>query len=382
MTASLFHCLGRPFTRRMLIWLAFVLMPSCVLLAVMGVLGPLLPGEREEESAGALLGQHRYPVHCIAFAPDGKTLASGGGFPDKDGEVCLWDMLSGTIRAILSGHQKCVYAATFSPDGRTLATTSFDGVVKLWDVASARERASFAIATEYSGLPVAFSASGKVLALAGCRPGLVMPGCEGDEVMLWRRTADSNHGTHGRAPGMVPVAIGGDSQGLALCRVNLGPQSRTHHAERTEPTGPDEGVCLLTDGFWDVTIGQQRFTLRGHEDFIYGLAFSPNGRMLASASSDKTVRLWDVVRGQKRAILQGHTGQVNSVAFSSDGIRLASGSHDRTVRLWETGTGCALATFCVHEGAVTCVAFSPDGRFVASGSYDKSVRLWRVIHNQ
>ena len=382
MMHSVFHWLARPSARRMLIRLASVLIPSLVLLGLMGFLDLLLPGETEEESASIILGEHRYPVHCTAFAPDGKTLASGGGFPGKDGEVRLWDVSSGTLRAILPGHEKCVYAATFSPDGRTLATTSFDGIVKLWDVASARERASIAIAVEYSGLPVAVSANGNMLALAGCRPGLVMPGCEAGEVMLWRRTPDSNHGIPGKAPGVVPVAIVRGSEGLALCRVNLGRQSRTHYAERMEPTGPDEGMRLLTDGFWDVTIGQKCFTLRGHAGFIYGLAFSPNGRMMASAGSDKTVRLWDLVRDQERAILQGHTAQVNGVAFSADGTQLASGSHDRTVRLWETGTGCELARFCGHAGAVTCVAFSSDGRFIASGSYDKSVRLWRVMKDK
>jgi WD40 repeat protein len=398
MMHSVFRWLGRPPERRMLIRLTSVLMPPLVLLSLMGFLGLLLPGGREEESASIILGEHCYPVHCIGFAPDGKTLASGGGFPGKDGEVCLWDVPSGNVRVKLQGHQKCVYAATFSADGRTLATTSYDGVVKLLDVASARERASLAMAAEYSGLPVAVSANGNMLALASCRPGLVLPGCEANEVMLWRaaqreragrRTADSNQETNGKAPGFVPVAIGGDNQGLALCRVNLRPQSQTAHAPALrrglETTPQLRGLVSGTASacrYWDVTIGQQSFTLRGHEDFIHGLAFSPNGRTLASASSDQTVRLWDAFRGQVRAILPGHTAQVNGVAFSVDGTLLASGSHDRTVRLWETSTGCELATFCGHEGAVTCVAFSRDGRFVASGSYDKSVRLWRVIHDQ
>src|SRR5262249_16830213 len=116
MTHSLFQLLGRATAQRMLIWTASVFVASLVLLSVMGVLDPLFHSDDEDEFAGEILGRHRYPVHCIAFAPNGKTLASGGGFPGKDGEVRLWDVSSGMVRAILPGHQKCVYAATFSPD--------------------------------------------------------------------------------------------------------------------------------------------------------------------------------------------------------------------------------------------------------------------------
>src|SRR6266404_1954927 len=123
--SSRWGCPAMAKLKQMLVCPVVVLLPFIAVLAFMGALGPLLPEHSQDESPGSIIGEHRYPVYCIAFAPDGKTLASVGGFPRKEGEVRLWDVPTSTARAILRGHRQCVYAATFSPDGRTLATTSF-----------------------------------------------------------------------------------------------------------------------------------------------------------------------------------------------------------------------------------------------------------------
>jgi WD40 repeat protein len=117
-------------------------------------------------------------------------------------------------------------------------------------------------------------------------------------------------------------------------------------------------------------------TLEGHSDWVNNVAFSSDGKQLASASDDNTVRLWDTTTGAALQTLEGHSGSVLAAAFSPDGKQLASTSFDNTVRLWDAATGAALQTLEDHSDWVRAVAFSPDGKQLASASDDNTVRLW------
>jgi WD40 repeat protein len=128
-----------------------------------------------------------------------------------------------------------------------------------------------------------------------------------------------------------------------------------------------------------------RFAMSAEDPSFYTLAFSPDGRILATGDTGNGIQLWDVESGELLSMLHGHTGNPNRasgliwrVAFSTDGSLLASAGGDTTVRLWEVDTGRLLETFTGHQLAVTSVAFSPDRSRLVSGSLDGTVRFWVI----
>ncbi|ADI09513.1 putative WD-40 repeat protein [Streptomyces bingchenggensis BCW-1] len=140
---------------------------------------------------------------------------------------------------------------------------------------------------------------------------------------------------------------------------------------RTLATGGGDGKIRL----WDAATGERRATLSGRTDAVVSMTFSPDGRTLATGSND-TARLWDVTTGRPRTTLTGHTKGVGSVASSPDGRTLATGGWDGKSQLWDVATSKRRATLSGHTKGVESVAFSPDGRTLATGSGDKTVRLW------
>jgi len=130
---------------------------------------------------------------------------------------------------------------------------------------------------------------------------------------------------------------------------------------------------------WDPVTGALLQMLEGHLDWVTAVVFSPDGKMLASVSHDKTVRIWDPATGAPLHTLKGHSYWVNAVVFSPDGKLLASASRDKTVRLWDRATGAPLHTLKGHSDSVKAVAFSPDGKLLASASGDDTVRVWDLV---
>ena len=129
---------------------------------------------------------------------------------------------------------------------------------------------------------------------------------------------------------------------------------------------------------WDVNTGKEIKTLTSHTGIVNSVSFSPNGKILASASEDKTVKLWDINSGQEIKTFKGHTMVVYSVSFSPDGKTLASASADKTVKLWDINTGREIKTLTGHTNSVHSISFSPDGKTLASASGDKTVKLWDI----
>ncbi|MDZ8055156.1 MAG: NB-ARC domain-containing protein [Aulosira sp. ZfuVER01] len=143
-------------------------------------------------------------------------------------------------------------------------------------------------------------------------------------------------------------------------------------------TGDANGEIRL----WQIEDGQQILICKGHTGFVRSVAFSPDGQILASGSVDQTVKLWSVKDGKCIQTLQGHSDRIESIAYSPDGQLLVSGSVDQSLRIWSVNDGKCLQVLLGHAHTIWSVAFSPDSQTVISGSFDKTVRLWSVSDGQ
>jgi WD40 repeat protein/tRNA A-37 threonylcarbamoyl transferase component Bud32 len=127
---------------------------------------------------------------------------------------------------------------------------------------------------------------------------------------------------------------------------------------------------------WDVANGGHVYTYPGHTDSVLSVTWSPDGKRIASASWDKTVQVWNAIDGSNAYTYKGHTDSVPSVAWSPDGKRIASASYDKTVQVWNATDGSHIYTYTGHSGIVMSVAWSPDGKHIASTAFDMTVQVW------
>ena len=139
-------------------------------------------------------------------------------------------------------------------------------------------------------------------------------------------------------------------------------------------SGSDNHTIIL----WDITTHTQIATLKGHSHWVTSVAFSPDGNILASGSEDKTIKLWDIRTHREIATLKGHLDWIRSIALSQDRYILASGSSDKTIRLWNVKTHQTIAILKGHSNSVVCVALNQKANILASGSADKTIKLWDV----
>ena len=326
--------------------------------------------------------RHRSPVTSVAFSPDGTKLASG----EINGPVKLWEVSTGRNINTFHGPRGLYRSVAFSADGARLASSIAGGygTVEFWDVTTGKNINT--IAGHLDGVnSIAFSPDGAKLAA----------GVSGSGVKLWEIETGQQVATFSEK--VISVAFSPDGMtlasthpgtlgGIKLWDIETGRNIVTLQGSRERVWSvvfsPD-GARLASGSddknvrLWDVETGENTATLRGHGNGVWSVAFSPDGARLASGSKDKTVKLWDVETGKNMATLEGHTDEVRSVAFSPDGARLASGSKDKTVKLWDAETGKNMATLEGHRDWVWSVMFSPDGTKLASGS-DNTVELWDV----
>jgi eukaryotic-like serine/threonine-protein kinase len=334
------------------------------------------------DGARAVLRGHDAPVGSLAFSPDGKRVASSG----DDQTVRVWDTATGKEVAILRAPLGGVGGVRFSPDGSRLVTGGT--MVRLWDAATGELRWEVAAGQGQAPCP-RWSPDGRLLANSeGDAQLYVRDAATGREV--FRRNSDVWHSAVAFSPDGRYVAVNGaDYFTIRVWEATTGKEAAVLHGH----TSPVTAIAYSPDGrrlasastypenavrLWDVANGKQLNPGKGtgHANEVRVLAFRSDGRRLASGSMDQTVRLWDGVTGEPLATLEGHTNFVNDLAFSPDGAGLLSASSDQTLRLWDTDAYRLTAVLHGHTGAVSYVQYDPVGALLASSSQDHTVRLW------
>lgn len=296
---------------------------------------------------------HAGGVTDLVVLSGGEQAASCG----LDGTVKLWDARSGRfVKDLVSGDGE-IFAVSADAVGRRIAATGYDGRIRIVDIKGGATRTLSGFRGWSAGVALSPD-SHRVAAWS----------MDGD---IWIFDADSGD--------RIQILKGQPNKwGMALA---------------WSPDGKILAAARSVISLWNVESGKAVRILEGHQDFVRALTFSPDGRRLASASMDKTIRIWDRETGKEAFALKpegfafyADGGWVTApirlpataAAFSADGKLLATAGADRIVRVWGVETGTLKKEFKGHRRAVTAVAFLPSGSRLISSSLDHSIRVWKL----
>jgi WD40 repeat protein len=317
------------------------------------------PQSLQPPTLRATLGEEGDPSggSSLAFSPDGKTLASGSL---HDGNIKLWDIATGANTRRLGGQEGdvTIQSVAFSPDGKLLASAvgvkNAGTALKLWDMTPGQHKARVLTVEESSIRSVVFSPNGKTLAWVN-----------GEKAIEVWDVAGGNNTLRFEPERAVGVAFSPDGKRLASASLDAtvkvwdltSDKNAPEFEWKIEPWGTASCVAFTPDGT--------------------ALAAGGATGLMSFGEGSGDLNLWDLSSGMDRASFkaQAHCQNIAAIAFSPDGKTLASGSCDGKVLFWDTSTGKLKATVG-HHWNVDCVAFSPDGKILASGDEWGRIKLW------
>ena len=366
-------------------------------LAVVSMDSKLQLWDTQTSQLKAALTGHTAAINFVAYSPDGKTIATAGGW--KDNTVRLWNAATGETKAVLRGYIP-INTVAYSPDGKTIATAGDyrSNALHLWDIKTKKLKTTYTEHTNSTFSSTVYAPDGKTIASVSLSD---------NTVRLWSSGTGKHKATFkpvntDREYDISSVAYSSHGQTLAIVggyyKQHRGTIYLWHVQTRKRKIiyeGPDyiSSVAYSPDGrtiatgswngkiqVWHTVTGEELKTIStGHKGAVESLAYSPDGKTIASAGGyrDAIVQLWDALTGEHKARLRGHTKTVSSVAYSPGGKMLATGSTDGTIRLWDAITREHKTTFTAHTDIVS-VVYSPDGKTIATRSTDGTVLLWET----
>ncbi|XP_048508800.1 notchless protein homolog 1 [Athalia rosae] len=319
---------------------------------------------------------HKHWVLCIAWAPCGNKLVSAC----KNGSIVLWDPESGKqVGKTMTGHKMWVTSLSWepfhsNPECRYLVSASKDCDLRIWDTTLGQTTRVLAGHTK------------SVTCVKWGGRGLIYSASQDRSIKVWRAL-----------DGILCRTLEGHAHWVNTLALNTDYVLRTgsyYPMEKSEDLTPLERATKRYDSVGEerMVSGSDDFTLflwipdkdkkpiarmTGHQQLINDVKFSPDGRLLASASFDKSIKLWDGKTGKYITSLRGHVQAVYSVSWSADSRLLVSGSADSTLKVWSMKTKKLAQDLPGHADEVYAVDWSPDGLRVASGGKDKILKLWQ-----
>ena len=336
---------------------------------------------------------HTGAVRSVAIRSDGLQLATCG----VDQQVKLWELPAGQEPQVLAGHSSTVNCVRFSPDGRSVASGSDDATVRVWDTTTGVLKRTLT-KTGYPITSVAFHPEGKYLAAAtGLASLSVRP--DTNFIQIWDAGSGEDKATIAHSSGVIlgidynregdRIASGGWDQIVHVWDANTGGSVQSFRGHATNVNGvafSSDGRRLVSAGgnrwggdrnvlrLWDVSASPDSLAIA---DSSYCVAFSPDGKMLASYSlSEGTIVISDTAKGQRVGLLKERIGDTLTVAFTPDGKHLATCNFEGSVKMWDPETGDPQQALDSASGWATCIAFNPDGATL--GVFSRSLDLVQI----